>query len=354
MNPATGANFASEDEVFELFNTSFTDSGSEVSSGIDWFLMGEYYASDIDTHADLINKEARGYLKTFVSTLAQHRYAMAEDAGYISQLERIDASSEKPAVFQLSLGSLDDGVLSTSSHSVTLAGVIIDPNTTSLENRYKGIAIVNSDDDAVPSEAAQQIADPTFEQKQANKAARPNSCTFYPLRHTYDANGTPCWEIVGFSDEETAALYAINALELPSDDLIAKYTETEGNCSVTDTVDLTLDSVITTDETEAITDYWHYSIFSKDYKRNEFSADEPINLNYFVINRTQVIMDTEYKGGKDLSSDLKCIKKLRTIVRSFLSYSCFRLLEVWGRAWGCCHFPLLAEFPLIKGNTQGY
>ena len=86
VNPATGANFASEDEVFELFNTSFTDSGSEVSSGIDWFLMGEYYASDIGTHADLINKEARGYLKTFVSTLAQHRYAMAEDAGYISQL----------------------------------------------------------------------------------------------------------------------------------------------------------------------------------------------------------------------------------------------------------------------------
>ena len=107
VNPATGANFASEDEVFSLFNTSFTDRGSEVSSGIDWFFMGEYYASDIGSHASLIDKQTGGYMKSFVSTLAQHRYAMKEDDGYISQLERIDASSESPAVFQLSLGSID-------------------------------------------------------------------------------------------------------------------------------------------------------------------------------------------------------------------------------------------------------
>ena len=308
VNPATGANFASEDEVFSLFNTSFTDRGSEVSSGIDWFFMGEYYASDIGSHASLIDKQTGGYMKSFVSTLAQHRYAMKEDDGYISQLERIDASSESPAVFQLSLGSIDEGTISSSIHSVTLAGVIIDPNTTSLENRYKGIAIVNSDDDAVPSAEAQQITDPTFEQKQADKAARPNSCTFYPLRHMYDANGTPCWEIVGYSEVATTVLYALNALELPSDDLISKYTETEGDCSLTDAVDLTLESAITTDETEPITDYWHYSIFADDYKCYEFESDEPVNLNYFAINRSQVIMDTEYKGEKDLSVSWKVTK----------------------------------------------
>jgi hypothetical protein len=45
VNPDTGSIFTSEDDVFAYYYDHFSNGGSDVSAGIDWFFIGEYYAS---------------------------------------------------------------------------------------------------------------------------------------------------------------------------------------------------------------------------------------------------------------------------------------------------------------------
>lgn len=303
VNPDTGAKYSSEDEVFTTYNRSFSNAGAPVDRGIDWFFMGEFCPGGVGKSAFLKDENSPygGVMKSFVSTLAQQQYKLTENVDDIAKLERIAGVGGSTAVFQASVGGLAAGEIANSEHSITVAGVIIDPGATAIGERYKGIAIIDSDNDGRPSEEALQIDNPIFEQKQADKAARPNSCTFYPLRLISDINGTPCWEIVGFDELGTEIIYSLDALELPSEDLIEECTESEGNCSVVDTVDLTLDDAITTDETEEISDYNRYIHFAEELKCTEFKAGLPINLNYFVTNRSGVILDEDYTGGKKLS-----------------------------------------------------
>ena len=61
--------------------------------------------------------------------------------------------AENPAVFEASIGSLKEGLIHASSHSVTVAGVIVDRTAKELADRFKAIAIIDSDNDSVPSEA---------------------------------------------------------------------------------------------------------------------------------------------------------------------------------------------------------
>lgn len=173
-----------------------------------------------------------------------------------------------------------------------------DPSATELSGRYKAIAIIDSDNDAVPSEEAQKIADPTDEQKLRDKIARPNSVTFYPLHLNTDTGGKLFWEIVGYSDFETGALYALNALSLPDDSIVERYTETEGNHSVVDTVDLTIDTAFITDSDEPVTDIWTYEHMEIPHKN--YVSGDAINVNYFVSNRSSIMLDEEYTGGGEL------------------------------------------------------
>ena len=283
VNPDTGSLFTSEDDVFAYYYDHFSNGGSDVSAGIDWFFMGEYYASpDHGGSAILVDpaNSDNGLRKEFVSTFVQDHYDLTVDPTGIDVLMDCDWDSASPAVFQASLGSLMLGEIAISEHSVTCAGFIIDPQADSWQNRYKALIIINSDNDGIPS------IDPdtsSREERRADKESRPNSITVFNITLSADINGTPFWQLLGYDSYEPELIYALNRLPLYDEGLVAQYTETEGNKSVSTTLDLTPFTIFTTDRTEVIRDLYRKK--PEDFTVTEFEADEAINLSYFITNK---------------------------------------------------------------------
>lgn len=308
-NPKTGLPFESEDDVFAYFTNSFSDNGSDVDRGIDWFFMGEYYVSGVSRHASLKDADdaSQGLMKGFVSSLAQKKYDLAASPEDISVLERFDQSCDSPAVFQGSIGPLSEGVLVSSMHSVTLAGIVTDPSAEELKDKYKAVIIIDSDNDAVPNEKAIDHDHPSAEQKLLERSQRPNSYTVYNLRYSTDEEGTPYWEIVGYDKEEGYALYAVNALSLPNDALMAECTETEGTKNIFEDVDLTMDIAFTTDNDDPI--MMPSTNHIKESTKTVFKAGEPIRIDYFVANRSGIPYDESYEGFCGVTVNWRVVRK---------------------------------------------
>ena len=300
INPRTGLPYASEDEIFSYFNDRFSNRGSDADRGIDWFFTGEYFLNGAHNGAELLDKKnpEYGYKKDFVSSLAQNKYDLYKDPAGISALERLDHSCASPAVCQADIGSfIGDGAVYDAGHSVTAAGVMIDPEATEFTERYRAIAIIDSDNDAYPTAEEAMIENPTVEQKLMYRAARPDSVTFYPLRYRIDSEGAPFWEIVDYNEGETSYLYDVNALSLPNEELIARFTETEGTCSITDMIDFTIDTVFTTRSKGPIRYINYYHPDADDC--TVFTDAEAVNINYFISNRSYIELNEETADGKD-------------------------------------------------------
>lgn len=303
--------FTSEDELFWLCNDSFYDSGGEFSSGVDWFFMGEYYKPNAKTSADLRKlSPEHGFRKDLVSTLMQTHYDMKEDASYIQNLLKIGKGE---SVFGGSLGGLSDGAFSDSTHAVTIAGVITDPDAASLEDRYKAIIIIDSDNHASPDQTERAAVEAAAEEeqtalKQNYKAARPNSYTIYPLKYYEDRNGVAGWLLEGYSnpdaEEEDATigtgLIYINELPLPSEERIREITETDGTMDHMSDPDLTLDTMFMTEDEDGFTNPYSYA--AQEAAETEFPCGDAIRLNYFVSNRGPYDLTDirEYSEGKEL------------------------------------------------------
>lgn len=213
-------------------------------------------------------------------------------------MERLDHSCDLPAVCQADIGSfIGDGAVYDAGHSVTVAGVMIDPEATAFTERYRAIAIIDSDNDAYPTSDEALIENPTVEQKLMYRAARPDSVTFYPLRYRIDAEGAPFWEIVDYNEGETSYLYDVHTLSLPIEELIARCTEKEGTCSITDTVDFTIDTVFTTRSKDPIRGINNYYPERDDC--TVFVDGEAVNINYFLSNRSYIELNDGNTDGKD-------------------------------------------------------
>ncbi len=308
-NPETGLNFSSEDEVFTYYNNSFTNYGcSSTNNAIDWFFMGEFYNPSFSRAARLLDETnpENGRMKSFVSSRVQDVYDLVADPGRISKL--IDCGGL--AIYQASIGPLAEGKISDSSHSVIILGIIINPNA-SPENPgeyYKGVLIADSDNDAYPVAGD----NPTAEQIKETRYARPNSVTLYPLSYGNDVDGKPFWEIMGYDTSgknETLIIYKISRMSMYDESLITANTETEGNKSVITTPDFTLEFMFTTDVSERIVD-----LFAKDIDEltvNEFEAGQPVNLSFFVGQRSPISLDlyNGYLNEGTLSADWKVVRK---------------------------------------------
>ena len=294
-DPRTGKPFPSEDAVFEYYNERFTDRGCEVSRALDWFFTGEYAPDWNNSHpAMLINDPdpADGLIKEFGSFAAQRHYDLIRNLQEIAQLEKTDMRTDFPAVFQGSIGELIMDTLYISEHSVTIAGIILDPAADAAEDRYKGIIIINSDNDGRPSQDYSATMNWTLEQKYADKEARPDSCTAYPLRISKDAEGTRYWEIVGYGsspESEAVALFSINELPLPSELILNSCREGQGSRSVFDDPDLVPGLLFTTSNTESIMDPYYFD--EESVIKTVFKSGDPINLNFFISNRSYKDLD---------------------------------------------------------------
>ena len=156
--------FSSEDEIFRLFNSRFSDRRGDVDRALDWFFMGEFFVTGTKKSAALLNPQAEdGFLKGFVSSLAQNHYDLTECPGDIVHLLKIGSADESQtmgqSVFQGALGFLLGGQLTDSIHSVMIAGVIIDPQEDLLQDQWKAVIIIDSDNDGQASEEEAAIVE---------------------------------------------------------------------------------------------------------------------------------------------------------------------------------------------------
>lgn len=322
-NPRTGQPFKSEDDIFEYYNVNFSDQGSDSDRGIDWFFMGEFFLSGPSNSAYKMHNPSGGLKPSFVSSVAQKQYNLVERPSDIERMLRVAAADPASrSVFQLTTGSLDAGELSIPLHSITGIGLITDPEAGNIEERYKAIILIDSDNDASSSEEERDeweaimrkfegtepfspesnaVTSELIQYMESRKELRPNSYTVYKLRYSTDINGTPYWEIVGYDKSDTIAIYNIDELPCPSEEILAECTEDEGSADVNSEVDLTLDNLFTTSNEESATD--PYGFPAANAEKYEFDQGDPVNINYFLANRSNVILDDSYTGGNVVTVD---------------------------------------------------
>ena len=320
-NPRTDQPFSSEDDIFAYYNVCFTDRGSDADRAIDWFFMQEYFLSGTSSGAGVTKQDAGGFRKEFVSSLAQTQYDLVERPLDIDKMLRVAADPENRSVFEVSLGSVSSSGLSGSQHAVTGIGLITDPDADDIADKYKAIILIDSDNDGIPTKeerpewdeiivrlkAAEPFSDEYFSimnelisYMEGRKPLRPNSYTVYKLRYSKDVNGTPYWELVGYSDDDATALYDIDELPCPSNKVISGCIEDKGSMDVNADVDLTLDNLFTTSNEESLPDPY---LIPDDTKKIEFERGEPVNINYFLANRSNVDLGGEQSDGEDVLVD---------------------------------------------------
>ena len=322
-DPRTDKKFTSEDEIFSYYNSRFTSYGADADRGLDWMFMGQFYADDRTRHASLKGggKASDGRKKSFVSTLVQRKYDLVRDPSQIRQLIRIGGPlkdgagkdsdekdlpvSSRQAVFQGSIGDLSGGALKSSIHSVTIVGIITDPDAAHIEDRYQAIILADGDNDGIPSgeekTRAASIKDPAelLKYRDERKTRRPNSYTVCRLSYKKDRVGNPYWAILGYFDDsdDDMAIYDICALPLPEKELISANTEKEGSKDLMRHVDLTVDHAVTLGVEQA-----------DDPKAGEkrdggewsFSPGEPIYLKYFIANKSYTDFDSGYADDTEI------------------------------------------------------
>ena len=136
---------------------------------------------------------------------------------------------------------------------------------------------------------------------EGRKPLRPNSYTVYKLRYSTDINGTPYWEIVKYDESNTTAIYNLDELPYPSEKVLADCEEKEGTKNVNLEVDLTLDELFTTSNTESAPD--PFTPPAAEAKKDVFDQGDPVNINYFLTNRSNAILDDSYPSGNVVAVD---------------------------------------------------
>ena len=316
QNPITGNTFSSEDDIFRYYNRKITNEGAETKAGVDFFFMGEFYETPdanrtggIAGLLDLASPED-GLMKDFFSSNLVTEYDLTTEPDGIEALKHCGNKGGDATDFVAAIGPLGwEGELSISMHDVSAIGVITDPNADGIEESMKAILIVDSDNDAKPSEADGTGENLTLELRDEAKEARPNSVTVYNLQLSKDAYDVPYWMMKGYimdEDNPSAVLYGLSEIPGYSEDIIAASTETEGTKTAYDSIDIAPEILFTTGETEAIGYFFGFT--PEDVTVNEFSSGDPVNLNFLVANRGGVVLDEDYLKGKELIADWSVVR----------------------------------------------
>ena len=314
-SPVTGKPFASEDEVFDYYIRSFSDSGGETSEGIKWFFNGTYFISGSGTHTSPINgtDPTNGLQKDFVASKVTENYDTVDSPEALSHLLDIDQSCENACAVGLSIDTAANILEKGSGHAVTAGGVIYDPNEQQEAEKYKAIIIIDSDNDA---DSGTDVENTDFEFTDINaeykkqleqRSAYPNSMSVYDLELRTNEAGQKVWEIVGYSpyDSDYYGISSLQVLPLYSKQLIEENQETDGTKNQHENADLFIDYMYTTNsdtqkDTPTIDDINENSV-------KTFSQSDNINLNVFVANQAGALLDKDYPGGNTLTFDWKAV-----------------------------------------------
>ncbi len=261
-DPQSGNKFASEDELMDYFNRSFSDGSNRQEIGFRWIFDGvavsqdgyyEHYAKlkDIESREDALLPDYSGMNLVTVTNILQSPES-------ISALDSIrDGIPLSLSVEGCSTKTGEGG----GGHAITALGLVIDPNAEGTD-AYKYILLADSDN--TPSG-----------EKPRNTA--PNILTYYPLKLKTDPQGNTVWEVVGLSSEPEDEYYRIKTVYAlaPYGSAEAEAAiEKEGTRNSFDTPDLILDSVFTSLEE------------GSENPVTEFEADSSVWLNFVAVNES--------------------------------------------------------------------
>ena len=314
----TGKPFESEDTIFEYYNARITNRGCDAKQALGWFFTGGFSPDWESSHPAMLIDDpdpADGIIKDFVITSALQEYCITDDILQIAKLEALDMNSSKPAVFEGSIGFLfEDGELTRSEHSITVVGIITDPEAKNERERYKAIIIADSDNDGCPDDSFENTDEMTIEEKNADKEARPNSYTVYKLNLNKDVNGKEYWELLGYGEEQHTVLYKVVALPMVSAEIVDEFRETEGSCSVIDDPDFVPGKLFTTSNTESVMDPIFFD--KEEAIQTVFGQGEAVNLNFFITNIGFADFDPERYENAVLTADWKVLSEDKLIMAS--------------------------------------
>ena len=275
INPATGAYFTSEDEVFTYFTENFRNTGGEAQCGLDWFFDGVYQETSFNGTPWLLTDENMARFPNLVASSLYVTSSLTGDYSALSVLEK--AAGANPYAFEVSVGTLSLGEVSISTHALTSLGVVIDPTATDAATRYRAIIIANSDDDGTPTIP---IKGSTDAERIANRAARPNSYTIYQLEAITDKNGVQCWKVLGYGDEDEEPTILVSLVGMPwaTSELAETATETEGSRDPYADPDfaISVNYMTTEDRTNG---------FFDDGETTTFSAGDDVYFTFHMMNK---------------------------------------------------------------------
>ena len=194
-NPLTGELFKNEDEVLDYFRSLYEDAPGSPDRGISVFLNGSDPKEGIPGYAKL-KKQPQGLAPEVKAEWEMS--SITDNPSNISILDKIYERSIGVLLKSLNLITHEVGDM---SHWVTVVGVIVNDKTTSLNERYVGIVLANSDND--PVNGSEDVSDAD---RAVQAAHAPNSYTTYKLSLVnYGDDFGELWTVEGFLEDPVFA-----------------------------------------------------------------------------------------------------------------------------------------------------
>ena len=134
-----------EDDLLDYFTDCFTDVGSRIEFGIEWFLTGEYDAVDWSGWAQIKDGKAdEGALWPEVEeNLDDYMECVAFD---VDGLTKIDAQLRQNSAVGIALGWMDGEMVRWGGHAITMWGYVYDSSVAVTDTaRYTGLFVTDSD-----------------------------------------------------------------------------------------------------------------------------------------------------------------------------------------------------------------
>lgn len=293
INPLTHKNFSSEDDLFNYFCDNFANKGGEAEQGLEWFFNGTYISFGRSGSPWIESEKNMGFR---TDLYAGALYDTVEMINNPSGLKVFEENAGKITAYEAGIGTLTDDVAYNSCHSVTVTGILYDPEYGDAAQRYKAIILADPDNDAYPVLDPDETSD---DERIADRAKRPNSYTIYPLSLITDAAGNRCWEITGYSDTQYV-LYSLNVLPGPEEGRAESAAETEGSCDAYKDPDFLI-------RENYLSNVFSEIIMDETYPVQDFKPGENIYYIFKLANRglhfydgeriTVSVLLTVYKDG---------------------------------------------------------
>ncbi|MBR6706990.1 MAG: hypothetical protein IKI84_09950 [Clostridia bacterium] len=204
LSPYTGRPFESVDEVFDYFRHIYTDLDGTPAQGIDALLDGFNPLDGVDgiSQLEMKIKALFPFNNVDVDDLVFQAFGKDENGNKLYEnIELLQDFNNNTYGITVHWHDPVTGELLNGAHLLTVCGIIVNDEAESLEDRYVGILIADSDNSIVHPD---EVPTAPWERPRAAIASNViDSATLYHLKLVDIPGQGPTWTIVGYNDNIT-------------------------------------------------------------------------------------------------------------------------------------------------------